>query len=59
MSGLRKYFCTGFSPRFGYWITDAYECLNMEAARKRFLTQYPTLKTVKVYPLRTAAESME
>jgi hypothetical protein len=31
----------------------------MEAARKRFLTQYPTLKTIKIYPLRTAAESME
>lgn len=52
MSGFGKYFVTGWSPRFGYWMTETYECKNMEAARKRFVTQYPTLKTIKVYPLR-------
>lgn len=59
MSGMCRYFCTGFSARFGMWVTDSYECKSMEAARKRFLTQYPTLKQIKVYPLRTPAQMME
>ena len=53
MSGFGKYFVTGWSARFGHWITEHYECATMEAAKKRFVTQYPTLKQIKVYPLRS------
>lgn len=52
MSGMSKYFVTGWSPRFGHWITEVYECATMEKARGRFTAQYPTLKQIKVYPLR-------
>lgn len=53
MSGFGKYMVTGWSPRFGHWLTEQYECRNMEAARQRFLASYPTLKQIKVYPLRS------
>lgn len=59
MSGLHRYFVTGFSPRLGYWVTDSYECMTMEAARRRFQAQYPTLKNIKIYPLRTPAQMFE
>ena len=52
-NGLARYFVTGWSARFGQWITEQYECNNMEAAKRRFVTQYPTLKQIKVYPLRS------
>jgi len=54
MSGFARYCVTGWSARFGYWVTDMYECTNMESAKKRFITQYPTLKQIKVYLLREA-----
>ena len=59
MSGMRRYLCAGYSPRSGTWITDTYECASMEFAKRRFLLQYPTLKTVKVYPLRPMSEVFE
>lgn len=52
MSGYGRYLVTGWSARFGNWITEAYECATMEAAKQRFITQYPTLKQIKVYPMR-------
>lgn len=52
MSGFGRYFVTGWSPRFGHWITETYECMSMEKARTRFVAEYPTLKQVKVYALR-------
>ena len=52
MSGMSRYFVTGWSARFGHWVTEQYECKNMEAAKKRFVTAYPTLKQVQVYLLR-------
>ena len=52
MSGCGRYFVTGWSPRFGMWIEEVLECATMENAKKRFTTQYPTLKQIKVYPLR-------
>lgn len=54
MSGMTRYMVTGWSARFGHWMTEMYECKNMEAAKKRFATQYPTLKQIKAYPLRDA-----
>lgn len=44
---------TGWSARYGNWITERIEAKNMEAAKNRFTTLYPTLKTVKVYSLRS------
>ena len=32
MTGFGKYFVTGWSARFGHWITEHYECATMEAA---------------------------
>ena len=52
MSGMTRYMVTGWSARFGHWLTENYECKTREAARERFVTQYPTLKMVKVYALR-------
>jgi len=52
MSGYGRYFVTGWSPRFGHWMTEMLECATMEAAKKRFITMHPTLKQIKVYPLR-------
>lgn len=43
---------TGWSARFGNWITERIEAKNMEAAKGRFITLYPTLKMVKAYALR-------
>ena len=53
MSGVSKYFVTGWSPRLGHWITEHYECKSMEAAKERFRTMYPTLKQIKAYALRS------
>ena len=52
MTGFGRYFVTGWSARFGQWVTEVYECATMENAKRRFATQYPTLKQIKVYPLR-------
>jgi hypothetical protein len=52
MSGLTKYYVTGWSARFGMWEAEVFECANMEAAKKRFQTGHPTLKQIKIYPLR-------
>ena len=49
---MTRYYITGWSARFGNWHAEVFECKNMEAAKKRFLTSYPTLKMIKVYPLR-------
>ena len=59
MSGMRNYLCAGYSPRLGTWLTETYECATMEAAKHRFLLQYPTLKNIKVYPLRPMSEVFE
>lgn len=52
MSGLARYMVTGWSARFGHWMTEMYECATMEAAKKRFITAYPTLKHIRVHALR-------
>ena len=49
---MNKYYVTGFSPRFGMWIAETYDCRSMTKAKERFALQYPTLKTVKAYVLR-------
>ena len=49
---MTRYYVTGWSARFGNWHAEVFECRNMEAAKKRFVTSYPTLKQIKVYPLR-------
>jgi hypothetical protein len=52
MSGLTRYYVTGWSARFGMWIAETLECATMEAAKRRYLASHPTLKQIKVYPLR-------
>lgn len=59
MSGLCKYMVSGYLPRADNWVVEFYECRSMEAARKRFMLEYPTTKMVKVYLTRTTAELME
>jgi hypothetical protein len=49
---MNKYYVTGYSPRFGNWVAETYECASMTKAKERFITQYPTLKTIKAYVLR-------
>lgn len=52
MSGTIRYYCTGWSARFGNWHAEVIECGDMATAKRRFLCAYPTLKQVKAYPLR-------
>jgi hypothetical protein len=49
---LWVYAVTGWSPRFGQWVTEPIEAQSMEAALRRFRTHYPTLKQVKAYALK-------
>jgi len=49
---MQRYYVTGYSPRFGNWVSEVYYCNTVEMAKKRFALQYPTLKTVKAYALR-------
>jgi hypothetical protein len=50
---------TGWSNRFGYWVTEVAEAKDISTARERFVLKYPTLKNVKALRLRTPAEMME
>tara|TARA_R110000803_G_scaffold163913_1_gene227633 strand:+ start:16664 stop:16825 length:162 start_codon:yes stop_codon:yes gene_type:complete len=52
---LVRYCVTGWSGRFGVWITEALEAKNKALAKERFSTKYPTLKTIKAYKLRGEA----
>lgn len=52
MSGLTRYYVTGYSARFGMWMAEVIEAMTMEAAKKRYTTGNPTLKSVKAYALR-------
>jgi hypothetical protein len=56
---LSKYVMTGWSNRFGYWVTEVAEAKDISTARERFVLKYPTLKNVKALRLRTPAEMME
>ena len=56
---LAKYYVTGWSNRYGNWVAEHLEAKNMQVAKERFLTKYPTLKKLKAYKLRTPAEMME
>jgi hypothetical protein len=49
---MTRYYVTGWSARYGNWHAEIFECMSMEYAKKRFLASYPTLKQIKVYPLR-------
>ena len=49
---LWMYAVTGWSPRFGHWVTEPIEAQTMEAALRRFKTYYHTLKQVKAYVLK-------
>lgn len=50
--GYGRYMVVGWNARFGCWTTELFECMTMNAAKQRFVTQYPTLKQIRVYPLR-------
>jgi hypothetical protein len=56
---LSKYLLTGWSNRFGYWVTEVIEAKDATLARERFTTKYPTLKNTKALRLRAPAEMME
>jgi hypothetical protein len=56
---LAKYLMTGWSNRFGYWVTEVAEAKDISTARERFVLKYPTLKNVKAMRLRAPAEIME
>ena len=52
---LAKYYVTGWSGRFGMWIAESLEAKCKAVAKERFMTKYPTLKTIKAYKLRGEA----
>jgi hypothetical protein len=56
---LAKFLMTGWSNRFGYWVTEVAEAKDISTARERFCLKYPTLKNVKALRLRAPAELME
>jgi hypothetical protein len=56
---LAKYLLTGWSNRFGYWVTEVVEAKDASTARERFTTKYPTLKNTKALRLRAPSEMME
>jgi hypothetical protein len=56
---LAKYLLTGWSNRFGYWVTEVIEAKDATLARERFTVKYPTLKNTKALRLRAPAEMME
>ena len=49
---LATYMVTGWSARYGHWLTERIEAKNMEAAKQRFAVRFPTLKNVKAYAVR-------
>lgn len=49
--GLNRYYIAGWSARFGTWMGEVIEAANMEAAKKRYITKYPTLKQITAYRL--------
>ena len=49
---LWTYAVTGWSGKFGHWVTEPVEAKSMEAALRRFKAYYPTLKQVKAYALK-------
>ena len=56
---LAKYLLTGWSNRFGYWVTEVVEAKDASTARERFTIKYPTLKNTKALRLRAPSEMME
>ena len=52
---LAKYYVTGWSGRFSMWIAESLEAKSKAVAKERFVTKYPTLKTIKAYKLRGEA----
>jgi hypothetical protein len=56
---LAKYVMTGWSNRFGYWVTEIAEAKDISTAKERFCLKYPMLKNVKALRLRAPAELME
>ena len=56
---LAKLLMTGWSNRFGYWVTEVAEAKDISTARERFCLKYPTLKNVKALRLRAQSELME
>lgn len=55
MMGLNKYYVTGYSARFGMWMCEVIEAMNMEAAKRRYSVGNPTLKNIRAYQLREEA----
>lgn len=48
---MTRYYVTGWSNRFGCWMCGSYEAKSMEAAKQRFVAQYPGLKKIRSYAL--------
>lgn len=59
MSGIFKYYVTGWSARFGMWVGEVIEAASMTQATTRFKALNPTLKRTKAYLMRTPAEVTE
>lgn len=59
MSGLNRYYVTGWSNRYGMWVGEVIEAMGMTPAMDRFAAGNPTLKKLKAYRLRAPAETME
>lgn len=49
---LGRYYVTGFSSRFGCWMSETFEAKSMASAKQKFVARFPTLKRIKAYALR-------
>jgi hypothetical protein len=49
---LGRYFVTGFSTRYGHWMSETFDAKSMESAKQKFVARYPSLKRIKAYTLR-------
>lgn len=51
MSGTIRFYCTGYSARFGNWHSEVIESTTKAVAKEQFSGRYPTLRKVTVYTL--------
>lgn len=49
---LGRFHVTGFSTRYGHWMSETFDAVSLIAAKQKFMARYPSLKRIKAYALR-------